>query len=51
MEENTESKMETNVLDFAKWNERLRQRALEEARKVDADRDQRMNLLLQEFRS
>jgi HD superfamily phosphodiesterase len=50
--ENTEIKAESNVLDFAEWNERLReQRALEEARKAAEERDRRMNLLLQEFRS
>jgi hypothetical protein len=49
--EDTENNMETNVMDFAEWNERLRkQRALEEAQKVALDEERRMNLLLREFR-
>ena len=49
--DDTEIEMENNVLDFAKWNERLReQRALEEARKAAEERDRWMKLLLQEFR-
>jgi hypothetical protein len=50
MDEN-ENAAGSNVLDFAGWNERLReQRALEEARKASEEREQRMRLLLQAFR-
>ena len=52
MEPNTVEAGSSNVLDLGKWNEKLReQRAREEAQRAAEEKDRRLSLLLQAFRS